>query len=191
MSDNVGIAMAGVICQAVFGSLFGAMILRAACAWYNSLTGKSRRTSDALAAPAEAIQFPPASANPYEAPTVPSQWQSDNNAAGVPEPGFSKAWLISFAAILANGVIGFALGLVVGFGGAVAGVDGKLLMLLSLVVSSPVCFLVTAGLLAAMLPTSIGRAMIVTLLYLVISLAIGVVIGIVAVGIMLLLGGLR
>jgi hypothetical protein len=183
--------MMGLVCQAIVGSLIGAVILRAACAWYNSMTGRSRGTSGAMAAPAEMMQFPAASSNPYEAPTVASRMDSGNSSVGVPEPDFGRAWLISFVTIMANGVVGFAAGMVVGVGGAAAGINSEMAMLFSLVISLPVSFLVASGLLAAMLPTSIGRAMIVALLYLAISLMVGIAIAVVVMGAIFLFVGFR
>jgi hypothetical protein len=189
MGAEIGGVLAGLVCQSVIGSLVGAVILRAACAWYNSMVGRSRHRAAVPGSQAEITQFPAASDNPYEAPTVASHWGATNEDVGVPEPDFGKAWLISFVTVLTNAFVGFILGIMVGAGGAAAGARNEnMVMLASLAVSLPASFLVSAALLTVMLPTSFGRAFIVTLLYLVISLLVLLAIGAVILGVMVLVG---
>jgi hypothetical protein len=171
-----GALVAGVLCQFILGSLFGAVILRAACSWYNWMVGRKRTQPIAALSQTVPEQFPAADDNPYAASVVQPQ-AGDDPTVGVPEPSFGQAWLISFVTILVNAIVGFIVGLAVGAGVEAAGADGASLGKVALLVSIPVSFLVFAGMLTAMLPTSFGRALIVTLLYLAVSLLIAVVIG--------------
>jgi hypothetical protein len=105
--------------------------------------------------------------------------------AGVPEPPFGRAMGITFVTSLVNWVVGFVIGLATGAGAQAAGPDGaKGVNLLAQAASVPAGLLVMALMLTALLPTSFGKAVLVTLLYLVIvALVVGVIVGVlVAVG---------
>lgn len=86
----------------------------------------------------------------------------------VPEPGFGKAMGISFVTGLVNFGVGIVLGLV---GGAV-----RTHPLVVQAVSMPVSFLVMGALLAAMLPTTFGKGMVISLLNMAVILGIAILI---------------
>jgi hypothetical protein len=83
--------------------------------------------------------------------------------SAVPKPEWGRAILITFVTAIVN----FGAGLLLGFGGG---------EMLNILIAVPAAFLVMAGMLTAMLPTSFPRALLVTLLYYVIMMAIAAVI---------------
>lgn len=100
----------------------------------------------------------------------------------VPEPPLPTAILITFVTSVVNVGVAFVIGFATGIGAAATGVGGKGASLVAQSIALPISVLVMAGLLAAMLPTSIGRAMVVVALQAAIALAIGafVMVGMIA-----------
>jgi hypothetical protein len=98
---------------------------------------------------------------------------------GVPEPALGKAMWITFARILAQVVVGALLSLGTGAGPTAAGVREEGIDVVVPLVSFSVSLLIMAGILSARLPTTFGRAISVTLCYLlVVLLVVGVLVGI-------------
>jgi len=95
-----------------------------------------------------------------------------NSTAAVPEPPMGKAMGITFVTTLVNGVAGFIVGLVIGGAAAATGARGSGVEVTAQLVSLPISVLVMAGMLAAMLPTTFGRAILVTLCHFLISIVI-------------------
>jgi hypothetical protein len=102
-----------------------------------------------------------------------------SSARSVPEPALGKAMWITFATFLAQIVVGGLLGLGTSarptaagaWGRAVDGVDPLILVVVN--------FLITVGMLSAKLPTTFGRAFLVTVCHLlVVLLVIGGLVGI-------------
>jgi len=106
----------------------------------------------------------------------------------VPEPGFGKAMGIMLVTLLVNVVVGGVLGLLVLAGGAAAGADQRSMQLLINVVSIPIGFLTMAGMLTVMLPTSFGRALLVTLTQYAIMFLVGIIVAIIIVAIAVAMG---
>ena len=106
----------------------------------------------------------------------------------VPEPGFGKAMGIVVVTLIVNVVVGGVLGLLLAGGGAAAGADQRSMQLLINVISIPIGFLTMAGMLTVMLPTSFGRALLVTLAQYAIMFAIFLVVGLVVFAVALALG---
>jgi hypothetical protein len=100
----------------------------------------------------------------------------------VPEPDLGRAMLIVFVTFLVNLLAGFAVGVVFGLGAA--GHPDQNTKIIANFASLPVSFLVMAGMLSSMLPTTFGRAALVTICQYVISLLIGLVIAAVAIAVM-------
>jgi hypothetical protein len=99
--------------------------------------------------------------------------------SSAPEPAFGKAMEITFVTNLVQWVGGIVIGLVIGAGAPAFRVLGQGVDVVALLVSFPVSLLVMAGMLSAMLPTTFGRAFLVTLCYmLVVLLVVGVVVAI-------------
>ena len=97
----------------------------------------------------------------------------------VPEPTFGKAMGITFVTVLVNAVAGFAIGFV--FAAAHWHRQrisrGRADSLIPQLISFPVSLLVMSAMLSAMLPTSFGRAVLVTLCYALIAvLVVGVLV---------------
>jgi len=99
---------------------------------------------------------------------------------GVPEPPMGRAMGIMFVTALVNGAAGFVLGMVVGGAAAAGGAQGQGAAVTAQLASLPVGFLVMAGMLSAMLPTTFGRAILVTLCHFIIGLLIAAVLGLIA-----------
>jgi hypothetical protein len=99
-----------------------------------------------------------------------------SSPSSVPEPAFGKAmWIIFAISVVQMVVVGLLLGLVTGARAQAAGAFGKgddvVVQLISLTVS----LLIMPTILSAKLPTTFGRALLVTLCYLlVVLLVVGV-----------------
>ena len=102
---------------------------------------------------------------------------------GVPEPLFGRAMGITFVTSIVNAVAGFLIGLVVGAGAQATEAGKQSATITANLISTPLSLLIMAGMLTAMLPTSFGKAILVTLLYLVIVV---VVVGIIVLGFVVL-----
>jgi len=101
----------------------------------------------------------------------------------VPEPSLGKAILITFATSVVNAVMLFAVASVTAPPAAPAGPRGSGVQLAAYLLSTPISLLVMASMLKATLPTSFGRAILITLYYIVVAtllaLAIAAVIALV------------
>jgi hypothetical protein len=105
-----------------------------------------------------------------------------SSASSVPEPAFGKAMGITFVTALVP-MVGFLIGFVIGGGAAAAGARGQGVDVVAQLISFPVGLLVMAGMLSLMLPTTFGRAILVTLCYMLVVLlgvllVVGVLVGI-------------
>jgi hypothetical protein len=89
-----------------------------------------------------------------------------SSPGSVPVPGFGKAIGIAFLTILATAIVVFVAGWAVNTGFVAAGAGERGFDLLAQVISVPASLLVMAGMLTAMLPTSFGKAVLVTLCFL-------------------------
>ena len=69
----------------------------------------------------------------------------------VPNPGFGKAMLM----VLVIGIIQFVTGIVLG----VMGVTANMTPIMANLISTPISFLVSAGMISALLPTSFGKGL--------------------------------
>ncbi len=69
----------------------------------------------------------------------------------VPSPGFGKAMLM----VLVIGIIQFVTGIVLG----VMGVTANMTPIMANLISTPISFLVSAGMISALLPTSFGKGL--------------------------------
>jgi hypothetical protein len=94
--------------------------------------------------------------------------------SAVPEPTMGRAMGIVFVTLLVNFAVSFGVGLVVGGGAAAAGGDTQMAGIIAQLVSIPISFLVMAGMLTALLPTTFPRALLVALLEFAISIVIGI-----------------
>ncbi len=104
-----------------------------------------------------------------------------NSRNAVPSPSFGKAMGIVFLSGLVNMVLNFIAGFGIGILGVVTSADPERVKLVATLISLPIGFLVTAGMLRALLPTSFGRAVLVTLCqYLILIVVVACVIAIVA-----------
>jgi hypothetical protein len=97
----------------------------------------------------------------------------------VPEPDLGSAMWITFAASLAQMVVGALIGAAVGSGTSSPGARGQGHDLVAQLISFPVGLLVMAAVLSAKLPTTFGRAILVTLCYVLITLlVVGILVGV-------------
>jgi hypothetical protein len=102
-----------------------------------------------------------------------------SSPGSVPEPAFGKAMWITFDTAVVQLVVGLLLDLFTGAGLAAAAARGQGADGVAQLVFLPVSFLITVGMLSAKLPTTFGRAILVTLCdMLLVLLAGGVLVGI-------------
>jgi hypothetical protein len=102
-----------------------------------------------------------------------------SSPGGVPEPALGKAMWITFAASLAQMIAGFFIDAVTGPGPTAPGAGEKGVGVVGQLISIPVSLLIMAAVLSAKLPTTFGRAILVTLCYLlIVLLAVGVIVAI-------------
>lgn len=164
----LGVMLCVLVVALPVGLAIGAAILRAAIALANKVLGRPAedRYDDRYDDDDDYDDY-------EDRPRRRARRRRSNTA--VPEPGFWKAVGIVFVIALVNGGVGFVIGLVVALG--MAGQDPQAAQIVSQVISLPVGFLINAGMLAAMLPTSFARGALVTLFQYLIGIAIAVVIG--------------
>jgi type III secretory pathway component EscS len=102
-----------------------------------------------------------------------------SSPSNVPEPALGKAMWIIFATSLARLIVASLIGLGIGARATAAGARGQGVDEVALLISFPVSLLIMAEMLSARLPTTFGRAILVTLCYLlVVLLVVGVLVGI-------------
>jgi hypothetical protein len=101
-----------------------------------------------------------------------------SSPSSVPEPTLGKAMWITFAIFVAQVIVGMlVIGPVGGDGAMTAGARGS--DVVTQVISIPVSFLIAVGILSAKLPTTFGRAILVSLCDMLVSLLVsGVLVGI-------------
>lgn len=113
---------------------------------------------------------------------APRSYRGRRQNALIPEPSFGKGMGIAFVAYIVNFVVNFAIGIAFGVGmqgmarGGMRGGADPALFILVQGMSMVVSFLIWSGILTAMLPTSFGRAALVTLFMALIGIAITVII---------------
>ena len=157
-----GAALGGLLLCALFiglliETLIGAVFLRAAVALYNKYIMFSTKLAGETSSP-----------------------------RSVPEPAFGKAmWIIFDSTVMRIVVVGLLIGISSGAGPVAPGAGGKGDHVVAQLISSPVSILIMsllimAAVLSAKLPTTFGRAILVTFCYmLVVLLVVGVLVGIV------------
>ena len=103
-----------------------------------------------------------------------------SSPGSVPEPAFGKAmWIIFGSTVFQMVVGGLVIGISTDAGPVAAGAGGKGVDFVAQLISFPVGLLIMAGVLSAKLPTTFGRAILVTLCYmLLVLLVVGVLVGI-------------
>ncbi|MCE9562970.1 MAG: hypothetical protein K8U57_13080 [Planctomycetes bacterium] len=153
----------GLLVAIPIGLLIGAAILRGAVSLANMCVGgeKPRSSYD----------------DDYEDYGEYRRPRRSNDGGSIPEPGIGQAMLIVLCTAILNGVLGLMAGFAVGVGGAAAQLDQKTVQILAQLVGLPIGFLTSSFVLTGMLPTSFGRACLVTLFQYVIVIAIAVVVG--------------
>jgi hypothetical protein len=105
-----------------------------------------------------------------------------SSPSSVPEPDFGKAMGISFVTCLVQVVAGFLLDLVTGTGAGAARAGGKGIDVQAQLISFPMSLVITAAMLSALLPTTLTRALLVTLCeMLIVVLVVGIALVVIAV----------
>lgn len=90
----------------------------------------------------------------------------------IPEPSAGKGMGILFLSSIAQVASGFSLGFLIAGTSLVVNLTKIQAIIVTQLASLPVCFLVMSGMLAALLPTSFARGMLVALCHILIALAI-------------------
>lgn len=176
-----------VVIGFTLGVAIGAVILRAAISLYNkSSGGSSNGNSGKPAYPTNQ------SLNPYDQQAAygqpkPFAPMPPTLSAGIPEPSFPKAMGIIAVAGIVNAVVSFLVGFVIGLIGGGAGVPMQGIQLVAQLVSLVTGFFTMSLVVSGMLPTTFGRAALVTLYYFLICIAIAIGIVVVVFGIGFLL----
>ena len=96
-------------------------------------------------------------------------------------PSFAKAVGITFTAALINAAAGVGVALAAKSTAAIEFVPAGGFGVLAQVVALPLSLLTMAVMLTAMLPTTFGRAVVITLLYLIITIALSLLIAVIVV----------
>jgi hypothetical protein len=175
-------ALCGIVFVIALVILIGAVILRAACSLFNSMSGASskprRRNYDD-----DPDDEPRSRRYRRDDDDLLEPRYSPRGSPGVPEPSFGKACGIMAIALVIHVIVQFGLGFVIVMliladargGGPFIGASPMASILIGLI-SLPIDLLVLAGLSSAMLPTSFGKGLLVALLDLLIWFVVGVVI---------------
>jgi len=191
--------MLGILIGLVIGSLIGAVFLRGGIFLANKVFKKDPAyfSQPKLDLPADfMVDEDPSSGNPFakasssaDTPTVtdgnpyaaPTTFASPAiataaTANAIPEPDYGKAFAIVFVQGLIAGAINFAIGLVFG--------DGLTPSLAGLVVGFTVATIVYS----LMIPTTAGRAAVICLFQMLLTLAVAALIGAVVFAVMAVIG---
>jgi hypothetical protein len=161
-SVAIGVLLVAMGIGLAIGTLIGAVCLRAAIALYNMVAALNNRMAG-----------------------------SASSASSVPQPAFRKAMWISFSICVAQLLVGLFVGGVTGTGTTPPGTREKEFNYVVQLLSFPISLLIMTAILAAKLPTTFGRAILVTLCdTLIVLLVLGVVVAIAVVvfGVALSLG---
>ncbi len=197
----------------LIGCLIGAVILRAACWFYNKMAGspspplRPREFGDDYEPPAglgkgagPGIQeVPDQGYHPSIEDIRKPEYESFVSPSGVPEPTFGQAFAIVLVAYLINLVISVAINFALaGAAGGPAMVQGPRLgggipstSLLSSLILLPISVLVQGGIISAMLPTSFGKGLLVALICVAIGIVIALILGAVIFAVIFALHTLR
>jgi hypothetical protein len=97
----------------------------------------------------------------------------------IPVPSFAKALQITFINLFANVIITFLISKAAAAG---AGIGNAENLVVTQLISVPVSLVIMAGLLSEFLPTTLGRAILVIVCYILILFMMGILLGIVVVG---------
>lgn len=174
MVHGAAVDMFVLLAGTLVGTLIGAVLLKTSCALFNMLAGAwgelaSRPMPQEAAKKHEmGIQVAPAST------LTPNGDASDANletVPGVPKPSFEWAMGIAFVSALVNAVAGFLLYRILRLAGQAPGLDALKSMPFYLVFS-PLSFLVHSATIAAMLPTRLGKGLLIAAIYLFFTLLI-------------------
>jgi hypothetical protein len=165
--------LVGLVVGVLLVLLIGAVVLRAAVAWYNHMAGGRGGAAQepAYAGYSANVSSGPDSANPFASPTA-YGGPAVQKAVGVPEPGVGRAMGIVFVTMLAQIPVSVVVRLITG-----AAPDAALPLGL---LSWPASFLISAAVLKGLLPTPrFGTACLIALLELVVWILILLVIGVI------------
>lgn len=171
--------LVALLIQVVIGSVIGAVILRAACSAFNTLFG-GKPTAQVVDRKYENVA-PAKSDSPYQSPGAYAAPSVSHNS-GVPQPGFGNALLICLVSSIINAVVGVGIGIAM----ASLGQNGMPFALAAQGLSLIAGYMILAVTIMFNLPTSIGRALAVAGLFVVIAAIIGVGLGLV---VFFILGG--
>jgi hypothetical protein len=155
MVNNMAILYCEIVLALLIGTLIGAVILQLSCVLCNLFAGfMDRRT------------VPPATGDPKQSLESNAERAHSNRRArfaGVPRPDFDRAVRIVLVATLVNAPGTFVVFQLFRLAGQLSGYDFRSSLLIACV-SLPMGILVLAGINVAMLPTGIGKGLLVSLL---------------------------
>lgn len=111
------------------------------------------------------------------------------STGAVPEPPFNRAVVIVLITTIVNMIGSFVAGVAAGAGAAAADAGESSAKIAAQLISLPIGFFIASGIYSAMLPTSFGKAMLVTVCQYIIIILIAIVMVVVVVGVMAMMGG--
>ncbi len=175
----------GLLVQCLIGSLIGAVILRAACSIFNKYFGGANEDVAVHQFPMQMPNVPstetyseevPSFDSPYASPTTPllnAYPDRPRFEYGVPAPEFGKAFLICIATSLLQVFLGIILGFLLASLGA-AQIQALILVQFLVVIMG---YFILSAMVRVQLPTTFPRAFAVAGLFFLISIAIGLFLG--------------
>lgn len=96
----------------------------------------------------------------------------EKSESGVSEPPFGRAMWIMFITSLVQAAVSFVIGLIIGGAGAARGASERQAAMTAQLIAFPVGLVVMSGMLSSLLPTTFGRALMVSLCYLLIVILV-------------------
>ena len=175
----------------LIGTMIGAFILKTSCALYNLLAGTFAK-SPSLSRPRASDSVPETriTSQPGTAPTLADDWayrQKVETPLSVPKPSFEWAMCIVFVVALVNALVYFLALRIFRLAGMAAGLGALRSWPIDLILC-PLSFFIHSGISAAMLPTSFGKGMLISLIYLFLGALVAVVLYFVLVLVVLIFG---
>jgi hypothetical protein len=163
--EAIGVLLCVLVVALPLGLLIGAVILRAAVSFANKCL------------PQPTSRYYDDDDDDWETEYRPRP-RRGSGARAIPEPGMGQAMLIVFV----NGIVGFVVSIPInvamGVGLAGAGGNDPAAQIIASLIQLPIGFLINAGVLTAMLPTTFPRACLVVVFEYLIVIAICLIIAV-------------
>jgi hypothetical protein len=175
MVENLSLQLMVMAASAPVGMLITALLIRPACWMYNRVNGLAppglghsrSRNYTLVTSPDLRFYAPPKALSRYD--------RARTASGGVPLPGVLRCLGIAITYALGSSLIGALMYFVFSAAGNATGATQGMSLLLTLLVTLPVNLLIMAGLATLMLPTTFSRGLLVSLVYFLMLLVMGLV----------------